>query len=361
MDWAVSTRRENVLKAIRFEGPDYIPMTFHINDACWQAYPQGFLFDQIESHPFLFPGFARPASRHVPHFSPDSRRDEPFLDDWGCLWETTEDGIVGIVTRHPLGDWAAFEGYSAPDPGSRTGMGPIAWKQVAADFAAARAGGEPAIGSLVHGHSFLRLCDIRGYENLVYDMAVGEPRLRRLVAMVEDFNAATLRGYLEAGAEILALPEDLGMQTGPMISPVQFREYIKPSYARLMRLAREGGALVHMHSDGRLHELIDDIVGDGEGVDVINLQDLVNGIDWIAGRLGPRSKARPICVELDIDRQSVTASGSPADIDALIREEVEALGSPRGGLMMIFGLYPGLPLANVAAVMDAMEKYALFY
>jgi hypothetical protein len=89
----------------------------------------------------------------------------------------------------------------------------------------------------------------------------------------------------------------------------------------------------------------------------------VNGIDWIAARFGRRGGAavgrrRRICVELDVDRQSVTASGSPAQIDALIREEVEKLGGKEGGLMMIFGLYPGLPLENVAAVMDAMQKYA---
>jgi len=363
----MASRRECILKAIRFEGPDYIPMTFHINDACWHSYPQDFLFDQMESHAFLFPGFVRPEGVQVPDYSRDARRDEPFLDDWGCLWETKEDGIVGIVTAHPLEDWAAFDSYRAPDPEHRTGMGPARWAEVAAGFAAATAKGELAIGSLVHGHTFLRLCDLRGYENLVYDMADAQPRLLRLVAMLEDFNARTVRGFLEAGAEMIALPEDLGMQTGPMITPAHFREYIKPSYVRLMRLAREGGALIHMHSDGRLHELIDDIVDDGQGggVDVINLQDLVNGIDWIARRFGAGSSARPssrpVCVELDIDRQSVTASGSPADIDALIREEVEKLGGPRGGLMMIFGLYPALPLENVAAVMDAMQKYAFFY
>lgn len=28
---------------------------------------------------------------------------------------------------------------------------------------------------------------------------------------------------------------------------------------------------------------------------------------------------------------------------------------------MIYGLYPGVPLENVKAVMDAMEKYAVYY
>lgn len=51
----------------------------------------------------------------------------------------------------------------------------------------------------------------------------------------------------------------------------------------------------------------------------------------------------------------------PTDIDALIREEVEKVGSPLAGLMMIYGLYLGVPLRNAEAVMDAMERYAWYY
>ena len=92
------------------------------------------------------------------------------------------------------------------------------------------------------------------------------------------------------------------------------------------------------------------------GVQVLNLQDRVNGIDWIRRRFKGR-----ICIDLDIDRQSVTRFGTPRDIERLIRDEVRALGSREGGLMMIYGLYPGVPLANVAALMDAMERYATYY
>jgi uroporphyrinogen decarboxylase len=45
----------------------------------------------------------------------------------------------------------------------------------------------------------------------------------------------------------------------------------------------------------------------------------------------------------------------------LIREEVEKLGNQQSGLMMIYGLYPGVPLENVGALMDAMERYATYY
>ena len=144
------------------------------------------------------------------------------------------------------------------------------------------------------------------------------------------------------------------MQIGPMLSPAQFRTYIKPSYQRLMQPARDAGIPIHMHSDGDIRSLVDDIVD--SGVEVVNLQDLVNGIDWIAERF--RGKT---CVELDIDRQKITPYGTPADIDALIREEVSKIATREGGLCMIYGLYPGIPLENVKAVMDAMEKYAFYF
>jgi len=144
------------------------------------------------------------------------------------------------------------------------------------------------------------------------------------------------------------------MQKGPMVSPGHFRKYIKPIYESLMGPAREAGCLVHMHSDGDIRALADDLLE--SGVDALNLQDLINGIDWIKERLQGR-----VCIDLDIDRQRTTRFGGPEEIDRLIRGEVEALGSREGGLMLIYGLYPGVPLENIKAVMDAMERYAGFY
>jgi len=345
------TPRENTLRAVRFERPEYIPMGFAVNGACWQNYDQAALQDLLEGHPLLFPGYERKPEPYVPGFGSTARAGEPYTDGWGCTWETTEDGIVGTVTGHPLESWDAFAEYAAPDPETSTGVGPMDWDAVGKRFANAEAHGQLRAGGLTHGHTFLRLQDIRGYENLIFDMADDEPRLHRLINRVEEFNMAVVRRYLELGAEWMSYPEDLGMQVGPMLSPAHLQAFIKPSYQRLMAPAREAGCVVHMHSDGDIRELVDDLI-DG-GVEIINMQDLVNGIDWIAERF-----AGQVCIDLDIDRQEITPFGTPAQIDALIREEVEKLSSREGGLMMIYGLYPGVPLENVAALMDAMERYA---
>jgi len=351
---AMIPEHDNLLRAVHFDKPDYIPMSFSISAACWNHYPQDALQELMASHPFLFPGFEKSPEKIEPKYAPWRRAGEPYVDSWGCAWETMVNGITGAVTKHPLENWDNFDDYEPPDPNQHLGWGPINWNQIAENFINAKADGRIARGSLRHGHTFLTLTYIRGYENLIFDMADEEPRLHKLIQMVEDFNMAIVQRYIELGADWIGYPEDLGMQIGPMLSPEHFQKYIKPSYQRLMQPARKAGCIIHMHSDGDIRELVDDII-DG-GVEIINLQDLVNGIDWIKDNLQGR-----VCIDLDIDRQRITRFGTPDQIDALIREEVEKLGSKEGGLMMSHGLYPGAPLENVKALMNAMERYATYY
>ena len=344
--------KENYLRTVRFERPDHIIMTAVINSACWNAYPQEFLCEQMEKHPKLFPGFVRPQLPFVPQYGCNAIKDAPYTDFFGCTWYTTTDGITGTVLDHPLEDWDSFAAYRAPDPEICDGLNLVDWNAFRAYI---RSHPEQLhIGGLRHGHTFLQLCDIRGYENLMFDMADEDPRLFELIKMVENFNLGLVNRMIDAGVDGVAYGEDLGMQIGPMLSPEHFRRYIKPAYQKLMKPAVDAGIPIHMHSDGDIRDLVDDIID--SGVEIINLQDLVNGIDWIADRF--RGK---ICVDLDVDRQKITPYGTPAQIDALIREEVEKIATPRGGLTMVYGLYPGVPLENVKALMDAMEKYAFYY
>jgi len=60
-------QRVNMLRAIRFEQPDCIPMCFHINAACWHHYEQQALQDLMAEHSFLFPNFTR-QKKVKPHY-----------------------------------------------------------------------------------------------------------------------------------------------------------------------------------------------------------------------------------------------------------------------------------------------------
>ncbi len=344
---------ENTLRAIRFERPEHIPVVFWINPACWRHYERETLFDLMAAHPLLFPDFDR-AAFAMPELAPWERAGSPYTDAWGCLWETSDDGITGAVTRHPLADWDALSHFSPPDPAQTNGVLAIDWSAEKQQTSRATEKGQSCSASLEHGHTFLRLSYLRGYENLLFDMADDEPRLQRLIGDVQAFGVGLVQRYVDLGVAMMCYPEDLGMQIGPMLSPAMFRRYIAPVYRSLVAPAREAGCLIHMHSDGDVRDLADDLLACG--MDALNLQDLVNGIDWIAAHLKGR-----VCIDLDIDRQDVTRFGTPAQIDALIRDAVVKLGDPKGGLMMIYGLYPGVPIDNVRALMDAFERYAGHY
>lgn len=343
--------REDTLKTFRFQYPAEIPCRVNVSEEYWLSADRKELADLARHYPEFFPGFQGPPDLGKTTIPPYRRADAPWVDSWGCKWETERDGVTGVVTECPLPTWDALDDYTPPDPAEHNGWTPIDWREIAERIERNRDRGVLTLGLLRHGHTFLTLTYMRGIENLLIDMMEEPPQLARLIAMVEAFNAEHVRRYLALGVDIMCYPEDLGMQRGPMISPDLFRRHIKPVYRRLMTPAREAGALVHMHSDGDIMALADDLID--AGVQVLNIQDLVNGLDNMAERLKGR-----VAFDLDIDRQSVTVFGKPDEVKAHIRECVEKLGAPEGGLALKYACWPPTPLENLKAVMDGMRECA---
>ena len=61
----------------------------------------------------------------------------------------------------------------------------------------------------------------------------------------------------------------------------------------------------------------------------------------------------------DLDPQHILPFGTPSQVDAHVREVVEAMNSPEGGLMIYAEIQPTYPLANISALCEALEKYCL--
>ena len=124
------SERENILRTIYFKNPEYIPVTYAINNSYYFENDPEDVLDFKARHPLLFPGFERPArGTFLPWLKENlplvARKDEPFIDDFGCLWETTIDGLTGTVTKHPLADIDQFSNYRFPNPEVCMGIGPV--------------------------------------------------------------------------------------------------------------------------------------------------------------------------------------------------------------------------------------------
>ena len=270
-------------------------------------------------------------------------------DVWGCHWIYPLESHDGQCIKSPIASWSDLRTYQPPDPDDYDD-----WKQRAIGIAKAKSQGRVTRGSTDHGFIFLRLTYLRGFENLMLDIGEERPQLQELIGIVEDYWFEVVSRWIELGVDEIAFGDDLGLQNALPISPASWRKYIRPSYQRIFSLCRSNGVHVFLHSDGYIVDIIPDLIECG--VSTLNPQDLVNGLDNIA-----RLAKGKVFIRLDIDRQRVTIFGKPEEIDAHILNCVKTLGSPKGGLSLVWTVFPPMPIENIEAGARAMDKYATYW
>jgi uroporphyrinogen decarboxylase len=346
--------RENYLRTVEMTGPEWMPCNIGISGASWDQWRDE-MEEVVVRHPTLFPGFEK-GKRNFDEmdFGPAHRRGEPFTDAWGCVWRSAVNGLEGQVEVHPLADWSALDSYRAPDPMTQADRGPVDWEKARQNVEEARRNGRLTSGGVAHGFLFMRLWYLRGFENLMMDVATDDPRLPRLIDIIAEHERWIVNQWLDIGVDLMGFGEDLGTQVASIISPAKFAHYVAPVYKSLMQPCRAAGTHVALHSDGYVMELMDQFIDCG--VDIINPQDLCNGIDDLAREVKGR-----ICIRLDIDRQKIVPFGTPREIRDLVEEEVRKLGSPAGGLELGAGIYPPTPPENVDALASAMEEFRTYW
>lgn len=319
--------------ANRPASPGLVPCSVSINPTIWEGHEQRLMKLKREC-----PGVnmgekpSEPSPRDVEHQQRDA---------WGCLWHYPGMGFDGQVIEHPLDDWDKRAHWQPPSASEAV---------AGIHRQAEERGGRLDSGGLEHGFLFLRLTYLRTFEGFMVDVAEENPQLSELRDLVADYWFAVTEAYLDCGASSIGAADDLGLQDRMPIAPATWRSLIKPAYRRIFGLARDRGASVHLHTDGHIVDIIPDLIE--VGVTSLNPQDLVNGLDNLV-RLA-KGKTH---INLDVDRQAVTVFGTPAEVEAHIERCIRALGSPEGGLSLIWGVYPGTPLQNIEAAVRAMQRH----
>lgn len=344
--------RENFLRTAEMRKPEWIPCSVWIS-SLWPRYREK-VEDLVLRHPAIFGEF-RKGSRNFDDLG-HRRKDNIVTDEWGCVWRFLADGLQGQVIKHPLENWTALKSYEPPDPillnnMPEEGAPPSlnSFGKARRDVEEAKRKGELAIGGCSHGFVFQRLYYLRGFNNLMKDFVLEPPELNKLIAMVLDYNMKVICRWLDVGVDLLSFGDDLGMQDRLTIHPNRFRKYIIPAYSKMFMMASEKGVHIRLHSDGHIMEVAEDLIR--AGVTILNLQDLVNGIDNIRRKLKGK-----VCIDLDIDRQKIIPFGTPEDIKKHVEKVISMLNSPEGGFMITVDLYPPTPLENVEALCQALEE-----
>ncbi len=264
------------MRAAAFKYPEWIPCEVGFSQPTWKRHRER-LEEICLAHPLLFPGFAVGAT----HF--DEIHDLPYQlgdehrDTWGCVWRNISEGLEGQCVGHPLADWDALASYRPSDPLTQNDWGTEDWEAVAVEMAKQKANGNLVTG--FGGRLFDRLYFLRGFENLMMDFATDDPHLPALLEMLEHYVTLRTQKCLDMGVDAVYYHTDIGTQTALMISPAKFRQYLKPLFTRVFQMCRRAGVHVYLSSDGRLVDIVEDLVECG--VTVHDPQFRANGLDGI--------------------------------------------------------------------------------
>lgn len=352
--------RENWLRTVEYRYPEWIPCTINLMPIAWQ-YHRGELEKLVLEHPRLLPGFE--AGRIDYDKMPNGYREGQIMKDkWGCERLCLENGIAGLSVRFPLDDWSKLPTYQPPDPLSGTldeitqghyayihGRDePMNWEEAEADCRARRERGELVFGD---GEKlFDRMYMLRGFENLMMDIALEAPELDILIGMVRDYELKLIDKWLEIGVDVMRFHTDFATQTGLMISPASFRKYLVPLFTTLFQKCRDAGVHVVLSSDGVTLGVVDDLVACG-----VSVQDPQLRPNTAKG-IGKHYKGK-LCAAVDLDQQGFPFM-TPAEIRDMVKEVVDEVALPEGGLMLTANIYDTItPLANIAALMESMEEF----
>lgn len=310
---------KSFIQAMTWESPGELPISVNTLPAMWLRYG-----DEMTRFAAQYPDFFRPGStaESVAASISGRYREGEWTDEWGCVWTNRHQGMDAYVTGHPVPRREDIRTLEIP---------------------------KNRDGSLPHGFMYLRLLDLRGFEEAMLDFAEECDELQILIDKVLEYNCIQIECALPRTGEVMGFGDDLGMQKGLAIGPEKWRKYLKPCFARMYGMVQRAGKLVYMHTDGCIWEIMRDL--QECGVDMINAQYRANGLENLVRVCRREGK---IAIHLDLDRQ-LFPFATPAQMRDHVRECVEALWLPEGGLGICVELNYDVPLENAAALLDGLR------
>jgi uroporphyrinogen decarboxylase len=200
---------------------------------------------------------------------------------------------------------------------------------------------------------------LRGFERFLLDLAQKPEVACAIMDHFTDIYIENTRRVIEASGGLLDMVytyDDVGMQNGLLISPRMWRKYILPRHQRLNAAIRAAAYRVKImyHSCGAVYPLIGAFI-DEMGIDVLNpLQPRAAGMDMarIKAEFGSR-----ISFHGAIDIQHTLPHGTPAQVQAEVRERCRVLG--RGGGYICTSAHhiqADTPLENIIALYTTPRK-----
>ncbi len=272
--------------------------------------------------------------------------DRHVIDDWGIIYRRSPHGLP-VAKVHPLTGDASLDGYTAPEP-DRAHL-------LLLDLARARFKDKAALFWLMRG-AFVRSWRLIGMENYMLKLYQDPQLIEQVAEMVTQYNLKQLDMLADAGLDVLVVEDDIANTNALLISPAHFRRFVNPYNRRLVERAHALGLKVVRHSDGNLWAILETLIA--TGYDGLNPLEPQAGMDL---KKVKETCGGQICLLGNIDCMHLLPEGTPAQVDAAVRQAMDSAAAGGGYILCSSNsLHPGVNPENCIAMFQATKKYGRY-
>lgn len=294
--------REIVYRTLRFESPPRIPRQLWVLPWAEQRHHADLAAIRRD-----FPDDIVSIDGH--HTEPSRAVGSPYgpgeyVDDWGCRFESIDEGFIGEVKEPLIGDWST-DSFRARFPTHWLTIQPdLVNRDCAATDRFTIAGCCP--------RPFEQLQFLRGSENLYVDLADPPAEMLSFLKRMHELYCRMMERWAATDVDAIPFMDDWGSQRTLLIRPSQWRELFKPMYRDYVQIAHSAGKMAFMHSDGHILDVIPDLIE--IGLDALNSQVFCMGVENL------RQFAGKITFWGEVDRQHILPYASTDEVDRAVRD-----------------------------------------
>jgi len=271
-----------------------------------------------------------------------------------CHWPYLEDDDLDRLPE-ALNETIWVGVQSPPGP---LASGPEGAKRLAEGARRLRAETDRALiglfgGNLLECGQFLYRID-----NFLMLLAGNPRRAHEMLDRLTELHLQNLEKYLAAVGDqidIILFGDDLGMQSGPQMSPQMYQEFFKPRHARMWRRAKElADVKVMLHCCGGVWPLLEHLIEAG--------LDAINPVQISCANMNARDLKAAFGDRLTFwgggcDTHRILTQGTSDEIRSHVFEQVRTL-SPGGGFVFqqVHNVLANVPPENIVTMLDAAHE-----
>lgn len=193
-------------------------------------------------------------------------------------------------------------------------------------------------------------------DNFLMLLAAEPRRAHAFLDRLLEIHLRNLEAFLRAAGpwlDIIMFGDDLGMQSGPQISPAMYREFFKPRQQAMWQLVRQLAPhlKIQLHCCGGVRELLPGLIEAG--------LDAINPVQITCRGMEPLGLKRDFGDRLAFwgggcDTRDTLIHGTPAQVSDHVRRLLD-IWRPNGGYVFqqVHNILADVPPANVVAMYDA--------